>query len=744
MELKVDPARINGLADEVRRLEQQFGDQVTVTLKRVSELTRRTSSAYSEPGVRSAISEVERRMERIRQLSREIGGELCTKEKTLRWAAGEYTRQEQESFLKAKQLKLPVTLNPFAAFPTTSGNKTSVFPLPFSAFSLFSRAAVYLPITVEPLTKELTLDPEHYSDEVLKLQQRLQELGYELEANGYFDSATLKAINRYKEKYGLDNTGDRQGIVDENVWRTLFGTLSGLLTVQMHGQTYSEPLKMAQLRLQELGFEVEANGYFDEATVRALAGFREVYEKDQDGLEGVIGPVTWQALFNIPKVEQVKESKSEPQYYITSVDPRSYSLDDVLNRDDSEVQERLKQTYWADLTKEEQDRIYNELKELEKLEENEMRQKQSGIGNPFFANLMVGGSNAVVNAINTASAGLPELLAEWIMGPEPEGYVNPLDDPYGKGVGEAAGNVAGFFLPFKYVKAVKTPAALSKLSPTVVRSMTAGAIFGTATEASDAVTDFKNDGDQDLASRAQNIALDTAMAGAGDVTFTFAFKFVSSALKSTAGQRLTDWLKRSEVDEVPATQGKLETPVPSKVAEGTGNSNNKSMSYTLEKVDFNSTGIGGDLARRSKELRKELPKEIRKLGNFGIAEVKIDGLRSEFKSSSRVNDVVDAGDAKGYSLLKPESEWNYTPRDVNPEDIVDGAGAYPRKWDTEFKILDDITNELNKLKPEQRKGRIDLYTDREPCASCSPIIEQFKAKYPNIEVFVYFVKELKR
>ncbi|MED4959355.1 hypothetical protein P9747_32015, partial [Paenibacillus macerans] len=72
MELKVDPARINGLADEVRRLEQQFGDQVTVTLKRVSELASRTSSAYSEPGVRSAISEVERRMERIRQLSREI------------------------------------------------------------------------------------------------------------------------------------------------------------------------------------------------------------------------------------------------------------------------------------------------------------------------------------------------------------------------------------------------------------------------------------------------------------------------------------------------------------------------------------------------------------------------------------------------------------------------------------------------------------------------------------------------
>ncbi|GJM68446.1 hypothetical protein HMSSN036_06620 [Paenibacillus macerans] len=62
-------------------MEQRIGDQVTVTLKRVSELASRTSLAYSESGVRSAISEVERRMERIRQLSREIGDELRTKEK---------------------------------------------------------------------------------------------------------------------------------------------------------------------------------------------------------------------------------------------------------------------------------------------------------------------------------------------------------------------------------------------------------------------------------------------------------------------------------------------------------------------------------------------------------------------------------------------------------------------------------------------------------------------------------------
>lgn len=75
-----------------------------------------------------------------------------------------------------------------------------------------------------------------------------------------------------------------------------------------------------------------------------------------------------------------------------------------------------------------------------------------------------------------------------------------------------------------------------------------------------------------------------------------------------------------------------------------------------------------------------------------MAKVQIDGLKTEFKSHSRVNETIDAGDAKGYSLLKPESEWNYTPREVNNKDIINGEGSYSRKWDTEFKILEDITN----------------------------------------------------
>ena len=46
-------------------------------------------------------------------------------------------------------------------------------------------------------------------------------------------------------------------------------------------------------------------------------------------------------------------------------------------------------------------------------------------------------------------------------------------------------------------------------------------------------------------------------------------------------------------------------------------------------------------------------------------------------------------------------------KEVNNKDIIDGEGSYSRKWDTEFKILEDITDQLKGLKPQQQKGRID-------------------------------------
>ncbi|MCM3042811.1 glycohydrolase toxin TNT-related protein [Paenibacillus motobuensis] len=552
MEQKVNPNQVEGLADSLGRLNRMIEDQVTGMCKDVSRVVGDTRTQYSEDYVGRAADEVERLIQEIQQLALAIDDKLRLKEKTLRWAAGEYVEREKEAIRKIEEMqqkKIPLVLSREALLQEKNQALSPFGALPVYPFVL--TASVSLPVYIPPLSEELSLNPKKYSEEVLRLQQRLKELGYEVEANGYFDEETLKAVNQFKDNYGLENRRSAAGVVDDQMWRYLFGNLNGILTKD--SGVYSDPVKIVQSRLKKLGFDIEATGYYDEQTQRAIDGFREIYGKDLSGADGVIGEQTWNALFNI--------EVPQPQYTIGAYDPyNSVDVNDILNRDDPEVQKRLEQTYWATLSKEEQDRRYREIKEemdaIDKKWADKMRRAQSGIGNQFFANLITGTSNAVVNTINTASAGLPELITEWIMGPMPEGYVDPLDDPYGKKAGVIAGNMVGFFLPFKYLKGIKTPALLTKLSPTVLRSVTAEAIFSGVTEVSDSVTDFRKDGDQSLGERLFNIAFNSSAAGVGDVAFTYAFKTISGMLKSSGAQKIFEYIRPKKLEAIETPSGK--------------------------------------------------------------------------------------------------------------------------------------------------------------------------------------------
>ncbi len=59
--------------------------------------------------------------------------------------------------------------------------------------------------------------------------------------------------------------------------------------------------------------------------------------------------------------------------------------------------------------------------------------------------------------------------------------------------------------------------------------------------------------------------------------------------------------------------------------------------------------------------------------------------------------------------------------------------------DSEVKILEQIAKDL----PSDAKGQISLYTEQQPCASCSwldpndpGVIQQFKNAYPGIELII--------
>ncbi len=82
--------------------------------------------------------------------------------------------------------------------------------------------------SVPPLSGILSYNPNVYSEEVLMLQKRLNELyagvsGYKkIKEDGYFGLETLAAVNRYKEEYGLWNFGEYEGKVGETTWNHLF------------------------------------------------------------------------------------------------------------------------------------------------------------------------------------------------------------------------------------------------------------------------------------------------------------------------------------------------------------------------------------------------------------------------------------------------------------------------------------------------------------------------------------------
>ncbi|OKP90165.1 hypothetical protein [Paenibacillus sp. P32E] len=242
----------------------------------------------------------------------------------------------------------------------------------------------------------------------------------------------------------------------------------------------------------------------------------------------------------------------KPQATIGSSDPtKQVSYEEILNRDNPEVMKRLKETYWSTLSTEEQDRIYAETKAYYEKQEKEVADKnrllRSGVGNQMLANILEGGSNILVNAIDTASYGMAGTITDWTMGPKPAGYVDPTDNPYGKKAGQFLGTVVSIGLPVKYLNAIKTGGAVGRFSPTLLRSMVAGAVSGTVGEAFDAFNDFRDDGKQSLGERIAAVGFNTVIAGAGDLAITAGSKVAASTMRFVRGKLLDIKVEKVEV-----------------------------------------------------------------------------------------------------------------------------------------------------------------------------------------------------
>lgn len=116
-------------------------------------------------------------------------------------------------------------------------------------------------------------------------------------------------------------------------------------------------------------------------------------------------------------------------------------------------------------------------------------------------------------------------------------------------------------------------------------------------------------------------------------------------------------------------------------------------------------------------------------GNAAVVELTLDdGTRLQSKATSqkrpmdrprRASEGPDPSSGRG---------GHYEPTAHANQDWV-------RETDAEFKILSDLTDQINELGIQHPVGELRLYTEREPCDSCKRIIKAFSARFPGIEPY---------
>ena len=138
-------------------------------------------------------------------------------------------------------------------------------------------------------------------------------------------------------------------------------------------------------------------------------------------------------------------------------------------------------------------------------------------------------------------------------------------------------------------------------------------------------------------------------------------------------------------------------------------------------------------------LRQRLPEKNRRRNNFAWAVAKIEGLgKSEYYAPSGINGTggLSAEAAAQFPDISPRcKKGRFEILCVNHADEIEGDDCWPRYMDTEYKILEDLAAHL----PDSAAaGRVRLYTDLYPCASCRHVMDQFLAVFTNVQMQVLY------
>ena len=146
--------------------------------------------------------------------------------------------------------------------------------------------------------------------------------------------------------------------------------------------------------------------------------------------------------------------------------------------------------------------------------------------------------------------------------------------------------------------------------------------------------------------------------------------------------------------------------------------------------------------RRLEYIRSTLPLKYSRRRNFAWAVAKIEGLEKvEYFAHSGVDwpkdlrGCTNATVKATISLRVKKNRGRFAVLCVNHDDEIEGPGCFPRFSDTEYKIIEDLAA---RLPNPAVSGRVRIYTDLYPCASCRHVMGQFLAIYTNVHMQVLY------
>lgn len=133
-------------------------------------------------------------------------------------------------------------------------------------------------------------------DKVRDVQARLVPLGYPVAIDGAFGPGTTAGVRAFQQRCGLD----ADGVVGPATWQSLrsatypFPPWPGRMLGQGAG---GDDVRQAQARLAERGWAIKVDGQFGPKTNATVCKYQT--EKALV-VDGVVGPITWIALWTAP------------------------------------------------------------------------------------------------------------------------------------------------------------------------------------------------------------------------------------------------------------------------------------------------------------------------------------------------------------------------------------------------------------------------------------------------------------